>query len=147
MIQVLSESIKRERRSGHEAYITIRKGRILQITGRWADQIRRAWNRSLSGGRTKWCQSHCESLSDCRWRRIYAGLYRRWTWAHCPCGFRFRARWAVKCKPLPWKYREFLCNSSFPLLMLYERRDFRYFPNSKEECKQECKQFVKSRIM
>jgi len=25
MIQVLSESIKRERRSGHEAYITIRK--------------------------------------------------------------------------------------------------------------------------
>ena len=33
MIQVFSESIKEERRLGHEAYITIRKGRILQIAG------------------------------------------------------------------------------------------------------------------
>jgi len=33
MIQVFSESIEEERRLGHEAYITIRKGRILQIAG------------------------------------------------------------------------------------------------------------------
>ena len=30
MIQVFSESIKEERRLGHEAYITIRKGRSLE---------------------------------------------------------------------------------------------------------------------
>ena len=95
MIQVFSESIKEERRLGHEAYITIRKGRILQIAGGWAESVWRTGNCSLSGRAAQWCQSHCKSLSDCRWRRIYAGLYRGREWAYSPCGFRFCNRWSA----------------------------------------------------
>lgn len=94
-VQVFSESIKEERRLGHEAYITIRKGRILQIAGGWAESVWRTGNCSLSGRAAQWCQSHCKSLSDCRWRRIYAGLYRGREWAYSPCGFRFCNRWSA----------------------------------------------------
>ena len=42
-----------------------------------------------------WKGCHCKSLSDCRWRRIYAGLYRGREWAYSPCGFRFCNRWSA----------------------------------------------------
>ena len=133
MIQVFSESIKEERRLGHEAYITIRKGRILQIAGGWAESVWRIGNCSLSGRAAQWCQSHCKSLSDCRWRRIYAGLHGRWERAYCPCRLRFCNRWAMmgcrlgrhirfvshrlySLKPGPFR------NCSFPLLMLFTER-------------------------